>query len=305
MKVLAIIITYNRSNLLKECIESIKSGSIIPDILVVDNASTDETESVVKSYKDVFYLKLDKNFGPAGGAEAGQKFALQHDYDAVWMLDDDVWVSKDALKEIIDAYEKLKKEFSKLLLSSVTFGDRDFTKPFYNFLKYDFNSGLTKKIPDKEFLKEYFEYDIAPMNGLFIPIAALKEVGTFNGKLWGWYDDTEFVLRCKKVGYRGFAVTKSKIFHPLEARKQVKIFNKTFTLLSGRPFRMYLGTRNNIYVQKNMLKKTNFYFRFLPVFITKRFISIVFFYDNKGIFLKNFFFGIIDGLRGNLEVKNV
>lgn len=304
MKVGAIIITYNRKELLKECIESILSGTVVPDIIVVDNASTDGTSDLVKNYP-VNYLRLDRNLGPAGGAEAGQRYAYRHGYDFVWMLDDDVVVSKDALEVLLKFYEKLQTQFNNVFLSSVTYGDRSFTKPFFNLLLYNNKTGLTRKISDEEFLKEYFEYDIAPMNGLFLPKGIFDAVGFFNGGLWGWYDDTEFVLRCKNKGYRGFAVTKSKIFHPIESRKQVKLLGKTFTLLSGRPFRMYLGTRNNIIVQKKFLKPLNFYLFFLPLFILKRFISIVFFYDNKVEFLKNFFRGIIDGLKEKLEVQNV
>ncbi|MFU2158156.1 MULTISPECIES: glycosyltransferase [Caldisericum] len=304
MKVASIVITYNRKELLKECIESILDGKIVPEIIVVDNASTDGTQDLVQRYP-VKYLRLDKNLGPAGGAETGQRYAYKNGYDFVWMLDDDVIVSKDALSMLIEFYDKLHIEFQKLILSSVTYGDREFSKPFYNLLRYNNTTGITQKISDREFLKDYFEYDIAPMNGLFLPRFVFESVGFFDGRLWGWYDDTEFVLRARNAGFRGFAISKSKIYHPIEFRKQVKMFGKTFTLLSSRPYRMYLGTRNNIVVQKKFLKPVNFYLLFLPLFIFKRFLSIIFFYDDKKEFLKHFFRGIIDGLKERLEVQSV
>jgi len=73
------------------------------------------------------------------------------------------------------------------------------------------------------------------MNGLFLPRELLSTIGFFDGRLWGWYDDTEFVLRARKAGFKGFAVPSSRIYHPVEYRKQVKILGRTFTLLSGRP----------------------------------------------------------------------
>jgi len=39
VRVLAIVITYNRIELLKRCLEGLKQGEVVPDILVVDNAS--------------------------------------------------------------------------------------------------------------------------------------------------------------------------------------------------------------------------------------------------------------------------
>lgn len=48
-KVTAVVVTYNRKTLLKECIESLLAQTYKNlDILVIDNASTDGTEGFVK-----------------------------------------------------------------------------------------------------------------------------------------------------------------------------------------------------------------------------------------------------------------
>ena len=300
MKIAGVVVTYNRKEELKKLIESVLNSTKPIDLIVVDNASNYDIESELKPYPTMQLLKMNANLGPAGGAEAGQKFAYEKGYDFVWMLDDDALVAPNALEELLKYYPLLKEKYGKVFLASIYVGALDFTKPFYNILRYNPKTGLTIKIDEKEFEKPYFEFDIAPMNGLFLPRELLSTCGFFDGRLWGWYDDTEFVLRARKAGFKGIAVPSSRIYHPIEYRKQVKILGRTFTLLSGRPFRMYLGTRNNIIVQKKFLKPLNFYFIFLPVFTIKRFISIVFFYENKSVFLKNFFRGIIDGLKGNL-----
>lgn len=307
MKIATIIITYNRKDVLVQCIESILKSEVKSNgIIVVDNASTDGTrKKIEEEFKEVTLIRLNENKGPAGGAEAGQRFAIKNGFDAIWMLDDDNIVERGALKVLLDIYHTLKEKFNKIFLSSVAYGDLKFSEPLYNLLKYNFKTGLTRKIEEKKFKEEFFEYNIAPMHGLFLPREVFASVGFFNGKLWGWYDDTEFVLRAQKNGFRGFAVPSSKIYHPVGFRKRVKIFGKNFTILSGRPVRMYLGTRNNIITQKQILPKLNFYLIFLPLFILKRGLSILLFYDEKDKFLKNFILGIIDGIKGNLEVKHI
>jgi len=53
MKVSVMVLTFNRSKLLKETIDSILNQTFKDfEIIVVDNYSTDNTEEVVKSYND-------------------------------------------------------------------------------------------------------------------------------------------------------------------------------------------------------------------------------------------------------------
>ena len=52
-KIVALVVTYNRKNMLKENIESLLNQNTSEfDILIVDNASTDGTEELVKSFKN-------------------------------------------------------------------------------------------------------------------------------------------------------------------------------------------------------------------------------------------------------------
>ncbi|MGB9694833.1 MAG: glycosyltransferase [Caldisericaceae bacterium] len=295
MKIAAIIITYNRKELLVNSIQSVLKGSIVPDIIVVDNASTDGTNLVLRDLP-VQYLLQAKNLGPAGGAEAGQRYAHEKGYDFVWMLDDDAEVHPEALANLIRVYDELHK--SNIILTSVTYGDRDFLRPIFNILLYNNRTGLTKRMPEENYSKDYFKCNISPMLGMFIPTEVFNIAGFFKGEYFGWYDDTEFILRAQKNGHECFAVSQSKIYHPTEYRKRVKILGRNFTFLSGRPERMYFGTRNNIMAQREFLSQLNFWIIFLPLFTIKRFISIVGFYENKQVFLKQFFKGVIDGVKG-------
>jgi glycosyltransferase involved in cell wall biosynthesis len=65
-KVTVAIPTYNRAHYLKEAIESVLNQTYTDyELLVVDNASTDNTEEVVKSFNDkrIKYIKNEKNIG--------------------------------------------------------------------------------------------------------------------------------------------------------------------------------------------------------------------------------------------------
>lgn len=300
MKIAVLIVTYNRFYSLSECIESILNGFLKPNsIFVVDNGSQDSTSRLIKEkFPDINVISLENNIGPAGGAETGQKEIFKKGFDTVWMVDDDAKADKEALKKLVDIYEENKqKNRETFLLTSVIYGDANLSQPFYNLFLYSQFSGLTRRIETSEYKKQYFEVNIASMCGLFIPSEVFQKVGFVRGNFFGWYDDTEFILRAQKKGFKIYAVPDSKIYHPVQYRKRIKILGKNFTFLSGRPIRMYYGTRNNIITQREMLPRLNFYFLFLPLFILKRGASIIIFYENKMAFIKYMLKGILDAFK--------
>ncbi len=300
MQIAALIITFNRKEVVKECILSVLNSSLKPDkVLVVDNGSTDGTPQFLKKeFPEVTLLSLDKNYGPAGGAERGQRYLYEEGYDFIWMLDDDAIIEKDALSNLIKMNSKLSKEIgNNFFLLSVIYGDRKLQKPLYNIYLYNQTWGIPVRISDENYKKQYFPFIVGPMLGLFLPKYIFEKVGFFRGDFFGWYDDTEYVLRVHRNGFQGYAVPNSKIYHPTKFRKKVQLLGRKFTFYSGRPKRFYYGTRNNIITQREMLPWFNFYFLFLPLFIFRRFASILIFYEDKDEFLKCFFKGIISSFK--------
>ena len=103
--VLIIIVTWNKQEYLQRLLSSIQRISYPKySVLVVDNASTDNTAEVIKHFDFVIHKKLPENLGGAGGFNAGLKFAIEEDYPYVWLLDDDTEVDSDALKKLVTFY---------------------------------------------------------------------------------------------------------------------------------------------------------------------------------------------------------
>ena len=110
-KTVAIVVTYNRKDILKNNIESLlnQKGAEC-DMLVVNNASTDGTEEMVlRDYNmdQVIYCNTGANLGGAGGFEYGVGKAAELGYEYIWIMDDDTWPSDTALIELVKADEKL------------------------------------------------------------------------------------------------------------------------------------------------------------------------------------------------------
>ena len=111
-KIVALVVTYNRKNMLKENIESLLNQNTSEfDILIVDNASTDGTEELVKSFKNdrIIYKNTGANLGGAGGFNYGVRLSIEKGYDYCWLMDDDTIPKNNSLEELIKQAAKMSK----------------------------------------------------------------------------------------------------------------------------------------------------------------------------------------------------
>jgi rhamnopyranosyl-N-acetylglucosaminyl-diphospho-decaprenol beta-1,3/1,4-galactofuranosyltransferase len=108
VRVVAVVVTYNRKVLLGRCLEALERQSRPPErVLVVDNASTDNTSELVESLSarlrlDLRYVRLDRNGGGAEGFHHGIRIALaEEESDWLWLMDDDCIPAPDALATLL------------------------------------------------------------------------------------------------------------------------------------------------------------------------------------------------------------
>ncbi|GAA3653087.1 glycosyltransferase [Microbacterium marinilacus] len=98
-----VVVTYNRSHLLSSLLESVVRMDPKPGhVVVIDNASSDDTTAVVESFRErlgseLVYRRLDENTGGAGGFSAGMETAYELGSTWIWLMDDDVEVLPDGL----------------------------------------------------------------------------------------------------------------------------------------------------------------------------------------------------------------
>ncbi|MDO5139062.1 MAG: glycosyltransferase family 2 protein [Oscillospiraceae bacterium] len=113
-KTCAVIVTYNRLTMLKQCLESLEKQTMPCDILVVNNASTDGTGDYLDRREGVVHLHLEENTGGAGGFNKGVREAVMRGYSYLWLMDDDVIPEEDALEKLLFADQALKGNYGWL-----------------------------------------------------------------------------------------------------------------------------------------------------------------------------------------------
>ncbi|MEE4272565.1 MAG: glycosyltransferase family 2 protein [Thermoanaerobaculales bacterium] len=100
----AVVVSFNSGEDLPACLEALLSAEAVRKIVVVDNASADDSRRVVRSFEDpkLELLALDVNTGFAGGCNRGYA-ALGNEVDVVASVNPDVVVAADCLSRAADA----------------------------------------------------------------------------------------------------------------------------------------------------------------------------------------------------------
>ncbi|SHF47806.1 Glycosyltransferase, GT2 family [Modicisalibacter ilicicola DSM 19980] len=213
-KIFAVILTYSRKDLLKRCLDAVYSQTRPCDgVIVIDNASQDETQQLLMQagYPDLDVYVLSRNIGASGGFNAGFRLAYQSGADLVWVMDDDVIPEVGALKHLLDADERLRRQGIEppFLLSSAFTEKGDATNtpalsPYRNRIGYP---GWP----------ELLEHGIVPVRratfvSILVPRSTLAEYGLPLAPMFIWGEDTEYTLRVTQ-DRPGFLVGASKVLH--------------------------------------------------------------------------------------------
>jgi len=123
--VFAVVVTYNRRELLLESLAAVQAQSRPPDaVIVVDNASTDDTAAAVRArFPAASLARLPENTGGAGGFACGVALALAGGADLIWLMDDDTVPEPSALQEMLAARDGYRGGPPTLIASRVVWTD--------------------------------------------------------------------------------------------------------------------------------------------------------------------------------------
>lgn len=206
--VAAIIVTYNRKNLLCQCVESILKGTVVPDILVIDNHSSDGTAAAMVPYincGDVQYFDTGENLGGAGGFNYGMRRAVESGYEYLWLMDDDTLPSETALEKFMLAAGDLNGKFG-FLSSKVLWKDGSLCTMNVQ------RQTLTKNITD--FSLHLIPAVMASFVSLFLRADTVQRVGLPIKEFFIWGDDIEYTRRIAvREKLPGYVVGQSQVIH--------------------------------------------------------------------------------------------
>lgn len=236
MKNGVVVVTYNRLELLKECIQCIRRQTIpFEKVIIVNNCSDDGTTEYLREFsadERFVILNQSENLGGAGGFYVGMEYANSCDLDWLLIIDDDAMIRSDYMERLMDYAEKHQEV--KALAGSVFVDGRVHTMHRRNIVSQLFF--IEKKISERMYQKESFSCDCATFCGLLVKGDVMRAIGLPKKEYFIWYDDTEYSLRLQKYG--GIVTVPSAILdHKTVIFKEAGILART-------GWRHYYGYRN-------------------------------------------------------------
>lgn len=203
MKFGVIIVTYNRRELLRECLECVLSQTLpFEEIYVVDNHSTDGTAEYLDGLEErlkgselplLHIFHLDENIGGAGGFSYGMERLSGGSCDWVLIIDDDAMISKTYMEELAQAI----RETDYLAYSGTVVTEGAIDISHRRRIK---NPCLMTYAPVEAsaYSAGSFEYDISTFCGLLLRTSLIRDIGLPKTEYFIWFDDTEYCLRFRK-----------------------------------------------------------------------------------------------------------
>lgn len=210
-KIAAIVVTYNRCELLKECIEALLGSETAADVIVVDNASTDETPEILQAYASdsrIFNFRTEANLGGAGGFHYGIKKAYEMGYDYFWLMDDDTIAETDSLKKLLAVDEALDGQYG-FLSGLALWKDGEDCLINYHVIAMDWN------LEKKRIREGIVKVEVATFVSFFVPRAVVEKVGLPIKEYFIWGDDTEYSRRISRE-FPCYLAVNSTVTHKME-----------------------------------------------------------------------------------------
>lgn len=213
-RIAAVVVTYNRKDLLQQCLKSILAQEqVVCDVLVVDNASTDGTQQAMEQWAEprVRYRNTGQNLGGAGGFNFGMRWAVEAGYDYVWIMDDDTLPRPDALKQLWSAHEILQGNYG-FLSSVVLWKDGKECRMNRQKIKKSFYEHV-------ELLRHgIIQIEQATFVSLFFPAEVICRAGLPIKEFFIWGDDLEYTRRIScRMGLDCYAVGQSIVTHMMQS----------------------------------------------------------------------------------------
>lgn len=214
-KVTVIILTWNRVDDVVTCLESFSEVTYSNlEVVVVDNASADETVETVRTrYPWTTLIVNDDNLGYVGGNNVGIRYALEKGTDYVFVLNSDTKMTATCLDELV----RVMQSDPRIAITGAK--NLYMQNPVYTWGKYGvLNWGPMLVRTHGRFVRDYPEsspkdVDWVIGNGCMMSRTALETVGIFDEDFFQVNEDVDWCMRARKLGYRIVYVDTAAIHH--------------------------------------------------------------------------------------------
>ncbi|MDV3351557.1 glycosyltransferase family 2 protein [Leptothoe sp. LEGE 181152] len=217
VRVAAVIPTYNRWPKTQRFLAQFSHQTYTNlTVVLVDANSPDDTATKVQQYyPDVVLLRVDNHQYWAGATNTGVRYALAHDYDYIFTINDDAVVPPEHVHRLVVLAQRYNIQ---LLGNRIDYLDSpgkvwalgtQLTWGTPNFLRLRYHATAVEHLPASIMDQDILPVDTLPGDGVLIHRSVFEQVGLYQAKFLPHYHaDSELVLRAKNHGFQAYVAPK-------------------------------------------------------------------------------------------------
>jgi GT2 family glycosyltransferase len=203
-RITVVVCNFNKADFLMKAVASVKaSRGVRCDVIVVDNASTDDSvPRLAAEHPDVEVVRLPENVGGSGGFGRGMREATDRSAPYVLLLDNDASLAPDTLEQLVSVLEKnpqvgavgpavMRMDFPENVQDVGALLSQSGWCHMPAFACLDI-----RRIPKAPFICEYLS-----ACALLTRRTVIEEVGVFAPEFFIYWDDVDWCTRVRKAGY--------------------------------------------------------------------------------------------------------
>jgi len=249
-KVAVVILNYNGRNYLEQFLPNVLENSSPYQVIVADNASTDDSVHFLESqFPEIQLIKIPENLGYAGGYNYALKYVEAEYYV---LLNSDVETTKSWIEPVVELMDE-NTEIAACQPKIRSFHNKKYFEyagaagGYIDFLGYPFCRGRIFSTLEKDQGQYDDNRSVFWATGacLFVRAKDFHELGELDAEFFAHMEEIDFCWRAKNRGKQIYYCGKSTVYHVGGG-----------TLNTESPFKTYLNFRNNwLLLYKNLSQK--------------------------------------------------
>lgn len=278
------------------------------DIVLVDNASTDNSVAQLQQHhSDIILLQNEQNTGFTGGNNKGMQYALDHGYEYVLLLNNDVAVEMNFLEPLLQVLEENENVGA---VQPLIYFHHDRALVWNAGTQFNPWTGVTKtkgyeyqdqgqKLKSQASTTSYQTIDWITGCAFMVKTKALQKVGLLYEPFFIYYEDVDLSFRIQEAGYDLGYVPSSVIYHI------AGMSHKSSTKTSEgyiNPKVHYLNARNHLWLLKKYTKLQ--YAPTVIIYQSAYYLGVTVYFIVRGRWqkLKALYRGISEGLQQSITI---
>ncbi len=302
-RVAAYITAYQDLEALDKCITAIERQSYpVQEIFIVDNSITELFSQT--RYRNTVVEFHPENIGVAGGLKIGIYWAIEKDYDFLWLFDQDSEPSYDILEKLLLKHQELSKTGVRAGIVSPVIFDINTNQEIPGCVFKQF-----KFLPVTDYCEnqDFYQCDGVITSGSLVDLSVAKCVELPREDFFLDAVDYAYCMNFRNKGYEIVVVKNTIMKHRLANYSKVKARlrkepKEVITFICS-PSRYYYACRNHTFFETRNSSQRMLYrvFIYRLKFLVRMMERIVY-YEPDSVLIKIWacILGTFDGFRGKL-----